>query len=191
MSYSDILKTIHTLKAQLAVLEGQISGNKAAIPSSEEAAPKPKRVLTEDQKAKMAAGRKAAAERRKADKAATEAEKASVDGEKASASENEAKPKRVLTDEQKAKMAAGRKAAAERRKAEKASAEVSLKVEIPPVGELEDNGHLRPLNLKGRKFVWDTETNGCYKRSADGSKGDWVGIYDPDSKVIDDSVEEP
>ena len=181
---SDIQKCIHNLRAELNRLESLISGGVAVDPSSKDAVAKPKRVLSEEQKAKMAAGRKAAAERRKAEKAAVE-----VDKPASEVSEGEAKPKpkRVLSDEQKAKMAAGRKAAAERRKAEQAA----LKVEIPPVGHLEDNSGLQPLNLKGRKYVWDTETNGCYKRSADGSKGDWVGVYDPDSKAIDDSVADP
>ncbi len=183
---SDIQKCIHNLRAELNRLESLLSGGVSADPSSKDAVAKPKRVLSEEQKAKMAAGRKAAAERRKAEKAAAEADKPASE-----ASEAEAKPKRVLTEEQKAKMAAGRKAAAERRKAEKAAADASLKVEIPPVGQIEDTSHLQPLNLKGRKYVWDTETNGCYKRAADGSKGDWVGVYDPDTKTIDNSVAQP
>lgn len=183
--HTDILNTIQSLRTQLDSLEAQLRGGKAPVPS--EQAAKPKRTLTDEQKAKMAAGRKAAAERRKAEKAAVEA----------TPSDAEAKPKRTLSDEQKAKMAAGRKAAAERRKAEKDAAAATttsgLKIEIPPPPadlELDQDG-LHPLNIKGRKYLFDPESNGCWKRTAEGTKGDWAGVYDPEAKSLDTSIEDP
>lgn len=187
--HTNILNTIQSLRAQLDSLEAQLRGGN--VPALIEQVAKPKRVLTDEQKAKMAAGRKAAAERRKAEKAAVDAAKVDAPAE------GEAKPKRTLTEEQKAKMAAGRKAAAERRKAEKAAADASqkpsgeLKVEIPPPpANLEESG-LQPLNIKGRKYLWDPETNGCYARNAEGAQGNWAGVYDPDTKTVDTSVADP
>lgn len=88
---------------------------------------KPKRILTEEQKAKMKAGREAAKAKREADKAAgietpKKEKKAKSDSESSdSASTTSSKTKRILTEEQKAKMKAGREAAKAKREAEKAA----------------------------------------------------------------------
>ena len=115
------------------------------------------------------------------------------------------KPKRVLTDEHKAAMAAGRKAAAERRKAEKEAASALTEEEAPPCprpgtktvsfptlpeSDADDAPPLLPLNLKGKKFLLNPDTNGCYSRGAKGEKGEWAGLFDPVNKVIDSSVKE-
>jgi hypothetical protein len=220
---TDILNTIQTLRAQLNTLEARLGGHKAVAPPKEDAAPKPKRVASEGQlawisfikevQADMEASgwthpetgkpvsykdaMQEASKRRAADPNApkpkpkpAKAEASTADGEPA------AKPKRVLSDEQKAKMAAGRKAAAERRKAEKAAAEAStgLKVEIPPIPDLEDEGEdedLERLPLKGRQYLRNKATNGCWLRTADGAKGDWAGVYDPKTRTIDTTADEP
>ena len=85
---------------------------------------KPKRVLTEEQKAKMKAGREAAKIKREADKAAgiITPKKSTSDSEASDAmSTTSSKTKRVLTEEQKAKMKAGREAAKIKREADKAA----------------------------------------------------------------------
>ena len=88
---------------------------------------KPKRVMTEEQKAKLKAGREAAKAKREADKAAgietpTKEKKPASDSEVSDgASTTSSKTKRVLTEEQKAKMKAGREAAKAKREADKAA----------------------------------------------------------------------
>jgi hypothetical protein len=85
---------------------------------------KPKRVLTEEQKAKMKAGREAAKAKREADKAAgiETPKKPKSDSESSdAASTTSSKTKRVLTEEQKAKMKAGREAAKVKRETDKAA----------------------------------------------------------------------
>lgn len=114
--------------------------------------------------------------------------------------ETKPKPKRTLSDEQKAKMAAGRKAAAERKKAEKqaetvediedvaAPAPPAAAVAAPPVPV---EKKLRPLPFKGKKYLWDPETNGLWKMEADSSKGEWAGVLSKDRKSIDSSASNP
>ena len=115
--------------------------------------------------------------------------------------DSDAKPKRKpMTEEHKAKLAAGRKAAAERKKAEKAAAAAEASPSPPPVkvtsfaplpeSDNEDDSALLPINIKGKKLVYNPSTNGCYKRLDDGSKGAWVGLLDPLKKEIDASVKE-
>ena len=90
-------------------------------------ADKPKRVITEEQKAKMKAGREAALAKKAAEKAAGGAPVEPVAApvkaaEPVAAPPAEAeKPKRVISDEQKAKMKAGREAALAKKAAEKAA----------------------------------------------------------------------
>ena len=91
---------------------------------------KPKRVMTEEQKAKLKAGREAAKSKREADKAAgieptpkvKKEKKSTSDGDGSdTASTTSSKTKRVMTEEQKAKMKAGREAAKSKREADKAA----------------------------------------------------------------------
>ena len=105
---------------------------------------KPKRTLSEEQKTKMQAAAKAAREKRDAEEAANPALKVerlakakekreskkvdkAADVETDSSAESD-KPKRTLSEEQKAKMQAAAKAAREKRDAEEA-ANPALKVE--------------------------------------------------------------
>ena len=106
--------------------------------------------------------------------------------------EEKPKPKRVLSDEQKAKMAAGRKAAAERRKAEKeaeAAKDAEEETEAPaakpkaapaapaaPAPKATPAAlKLKPLPFKGKKMLWDPESNGVWLNE-NGVKGVWQGI---------------
>jgi hypothetical protein len=122
------------------------------------------------------------------------------------------KPKRVLSEEQKAKMAAGRKAAAAARKAIaegnlddeaggataeeiKQAAEVMKSVKkgapapaVPSQPVVEKK--LRPLPYKGKKLLWDTETNGTWLSEKDGSKGTWFGRYNKETRTVDQSASE-
>ena len=126
--------------------------------------------------------------------------------DKEEAEEPKPKPKRTLSDEQKAKMAAGRKAAAERRKAEAAAKAAedgeaeeleeeaeeakppSPKAKAPPAAPKAD---LKPFPFKGKKMLLDPTTNGVWLKEEDGSKGAWQGVLSKDKKSIDASVEEP
>ena len=167
MANTEFLSIIQGLRAQLDLLEAQVTGGHVvAVPS----ALKPKKVLSPEHLAKMAAGRKAAAERRLVDKAAGEAEEASSDAETKLEAEAKPKPKRTLTDEQKAKMAAGRKAATELRKA------------------AEESGALIPKSVKGKKILWNKVTDACYKRIGESEQGDYLGVLKDGS--IDSSVAE-
>jgi hypothetical protein len=127
-----------------------------------------------------------------------------------SVDESKPKPKRTLSDEQKAKMAAGRKAAAERKKAEKEvveseNAPSSLedvkshskshsKSPSPPQpvpvvqSETKPTPSLRALPFKGKKYMWDPESNGLWLQNKDGSKGPWAGVLASDRKSIDASA---
>ncbi len=112
----------------------------------------------------------------------------------ASEAEEKPKPKRVLSDEQKAKMAAGRKAAAERRKAEKeaeAAKDAEEETEAPaakpkatpaakpkaaaPAAPAPAALKLKPLPFKGKKMLWDPESNGVWLNE-NGVKGAWQGV---------------
>lgn len=118
----------------------------------------------------------------------------------------EEKPKRTLSDEQKAKMAAGRKAAAERRKAEKA-AEAAGKgeeedeeeepepepetaaVAKPIVAEPPKADALKRMPYKGKRYLMDEATRGMWEMNTDGTKGKWVGVLSKDMK-LDASADE-
>ena len=82
---------------------------------------KPKRVITEEQKAKMKAGREAAKAKREADKAAGIETPKKEKKEKSDSETASTTSKRTISDEQKAKMKAGREAAKAKREADKAA----------------------------------------------------------------------
>lgn len=102
------------------------------------------------------------------------------------------KPKRTLTQEQKDKMAAGRKAAAERKKAEKdaVTAETPAVVEQPKSVPT-PQPTLRPLPFKGKKYLWDPASNGLWIAEKDGSRGAWAGVLASDRKSIDATAPNP
>jgi hypothetical protein len=115
-----------------------------------------------------------------------------------SESEEKPKPKRTLSDEQKAKMAAGRKTAAERKKAEKEAAqhqdeeaeEAPAPAPAPKAKPtVKATPSLRPLPLKGKRYLWDSESNGLWMMEADKSKGAWAGILTKE-KTIDTSAKD-
>jgi hypothetical protein len=116
---------------------------------------KSKRVLTDEQKAKMKAGREAAKARRDAEKAAAggDAEEPAKPAKKTRARKAKAeegaaeKPKRVLTDEQKAKMKAGREAAKARKAAEAAAAAAVAPAPAPAEKENSDAEEEVPVEL--------------------------------------------
>ena len=118
------------------------------------------------------------------------------------------KPKRTLSKEQLEKMAAGRKAAAERRKAEKAAAAIASEAPAPAIAEKkvtfahpplpasdddeeqEEVQMLQPINIKARKYLYEPLEGGCWKRNDDGTKGEWAGLYDQETKTLNQSVPE-
>lgn len=104
-----------------------------------------------------------------------------------------AKPKRVLSEEQKAKMAAGRKAAAEKKKAAAAQpvTESSEPPHKPLAAPAPAEKKLRPFPYKGKKLLWDTETNGTWLKNEDGSQGAWFGLLSSDRKTVDTAAANP
>ena len=120
------------------------------------------------------------------------------------ASAEPAKPKRVISDEQKAKMKAGREAAKAKKDAEKAaSAAVPAPVAAPappapapapapaPVAEVVTEQWVRKA-FQGKKYLFNPANNHVRQMEEDGSMGAWVGILkDPKKGIIDRSVPEP
>ena len=133
-------------------------------------------------------------------------------GSEAAAPESEAaaepaaeKPKRVISDEQKAKMKAGRERAAAAKKAAaagsapvaEAPAAVAAPVSAPAPAavaeaEAEEWKSIKLKTSTGHQlYLWNPANNHCYNRESDGGQGEWAGIFNPKSKTIDASVPEP
>ena len=54
----------------------------------------------------------------------------------------------------------------------------------------------KPIKLKDGKggfniYLWNAENNHCYQRESDGSQGEWAGVLNTATKLIDTSVPEP
>jgi hypothetical protein len=94
------------------------------------------------------------------------------------------RPKKVLSPEHLAKMQAAAKAAREAKKAAAAPAPAPVAKAPEPEEEW-----IRKT-ISGKKHLWNPSNNHCYRCEADGSQGEWAGLYDPKSGKIDDSVEE-
>jgi len=157
---------------------------------------------------------KAAARKQKRASDASEhkeaAEEASKEADKAE------KPKKVLSPEHLAKMKAGREA----KKAAKAEAEAPVPAPLPaspeaspakkkvakaapapaakaapapaakaPEPEAEEEWIRKTIS--GKKYLWNPANNHCYRCEADGSQGEWAGLYDPKKSKIDESAAEP
>ena len=108
------------------------------------------------------------------------------------------KPKRTITPEHLAKMQAGKRAAAERRKAEEAAAKAA-EAEVEDVeSEAEEAApaskpapkELKVFPYKGKKLLKDPKTGGCWENK-DGVPGEWKGVYNAETKTLDASVPEP
>lgn len=118
--------------------------------------------------------------------------------ESAEEAEPKPKPKRVMSDEQKAKMAAGRKLAAEKRKA--AAAEAQAAAESADEAEAEAAPSpapapkpalsLKPFPYKKQKMLLDSDRKGVWLRNEDGSQGAWQGIFDMASKTINSEAKD-
>jgi Spy/CpxP family protein refolding chaperone len=183
--YATVLAEVKKLSAEdLQTLLKAIKKPRAAKAQTE-GDEKPKRVLTDEQKAKMKAGREAAKARREAEKGAAGGGEPAKPAKKPRAAkaktedgaEGAEKPKRVLTDEQKAKMKAGREAAKARKAAEADAAAAGgvpalaaapgggLDLEEVPV-ELVDWEHdfgtgaklYKLLSYEGTDYVYDHES---------------------------------
>ena len=133
-------------------------------------------------------------------------------GSEAAASESEAaaepaavseKPKRVISDEQKAKMKAGRERAAAAKKAAaagsapvaEAPAAVAAPVSAPATVAEAEAEEWKSIKLKTgsgfQLYLWNPANNHCYNRESDGGQGEWAGVFNPKTKTIDSSVPEP
>ena len=105
------------------------------------------------------------------------------------------KPKKVLTPEHKAKMLAGAAAAREAKKAASVPAPVAAAPPSAP-SPAEEEAEEEPeewirKTISGKKHLWNPANNHCYRCEADGSQGEWAGLYNPKTQKIDDSVAEP
>ena len=99
--------------------------------------------------------------------------------------------KKVLTPEHKAKMLAGAAAAREAKKAASLPATVAAAPPSAPTpAEEEPEEWIRKV-ISGKKHLWNPANNHCYRCEADGSQGEWAGLYNPKTQKIDDSVAEP
>jgi len=158
-------------------------------------AEKPKRVgkpLTEEHKAKLKAGREAAKAKKEAEKAAltatvpaptvvTEAPKES-EGElsdSGSAGSKRGRPKgsknKPKTEEE--------KAASKAKKLSKLELAASIPLPSSPVASPEN-----VISIKGRLFVVDSNNN-AYTCIGTKERGEYVGRYDKNSQIIDDSLD--
>ena len=166
-------------------------------------------VWTVPEQSKMAAAGISFAKKNKGSAAAEVAEPAA---EVAAAAPSE-KPKRVLSDEQKAKMKAGRERAAAEKKAAAAGSAPAAVSEAPaaaaPVSalaaaseriaelraEVDATAEWKPMKLKTKTgfqmYLWNPANNHTYTRESDGTQGEWAGIFNLSTKTIDASVPEP
>jgi hypothetical protein len=155
-------------------------------------------VWTVPEQSKMAAAGISFAKKNKGTAATEPAEPA-----EAAAAPSE-KPKRVLSDEQKAKMKAGRERAAAEKKAAAAGSAATAVSEAPaaaaaPVSEApaaaETEAEWKPMKLKTKTgfqiYLWNPANNHTYTRESDGTQGEWAGIFNLSTKTIDASVPEP
>ena len=113
------------------------------------------------------------------------------------------KPKRVISDEQKAKMKAGRERAAAAKKAAaagsapvaEAPAAVAAPVSAPAAVAEAEAEEWKSIKLKTgsgfQLYLWNPANNHCYNRESDGGQGEWAGVFNPKTKTIDSSVPEP
>jgi hypothetical protein len=151
---------------------------------------------TVPEQSKMAAAGISFAKKNKGSEATVEAA-----AEPAAVSE---KPKRVISDEQKAKMKAGRERAAAAKKAAAAGsapvaetpAPVAAAAAAAPVSEAEAEAEeWKSIKLKTgsgfQLYLWNPANNHCYNRESDGGQGEWAGVFNPKTKTIDSSVPEP
>ena len=150
---------------------------------------------TVPEQSKMAAAGISFAKKNKGSEAAVEAA-----AEPAAVSE---KPKRVISDEQKAKMKAGRERAAAAKKAAaagsapvaEAPAAVAAPVSAPAAVAEAEAEEWKSIKLKTgsgfQLYLWNPANNHCYNRESDGGQGEWAGVFNPKTKTIDSSVPEP
>ena len=66
-------------------------------------------------------------------------------------------------------------------------------VAAPPPADDDEEWIRKTLDPKGKKIkiLWNPSNNHAYYCEADGSQGEWAGLYNPKTDKIDDSVEEP
>ena len=110
------------------------------------------------------------------------------------AQEKEAEKLRKEAEKLAAKEAAAAAKAAAKQpaapKTKKTAEKVEEKEEVVPPFEFEDDGFAHPWDFKGKKFLRDFEGN-MWFRKEDGESAGWAGKYDPLTKSIDASAEEP
>ena len=81
-------------------------------------------------------------------------------------------------------------AAPKPKKQRKSKDAVSAQVAKAQYDEPEVESEFWTMTLNGKDYIYD-ELNNCWELSSDGTKGDWAGTYDPSTKMIDDTAQEP
>jgi len=114
----------------------------------------------------------------------------------------DAKPKRVISDEQKAKMKAGREAAAATRAAAKAAGEpvpakskgkaaaAAPAAPAPAALPLVEESNKVKITIEEVQYFMDGETFNLFAIESDGSEGKYAGRYNTEDDTIDLSVGE-
>jgi hypothetical protein len=156
----------------------------------EPAAPKE---AAEESDAESEASVKSAPKEKKEKKAAapkkTEEEK-KAEKEAAALKKVQEKEAAALAKAAEREAAALAKAAAPKPKPKKVVKKTEEKEEAVPPFEFENDGYAHPWDFKGKKFLRDFEGN-MWFRNEDGESAGWAGKYDPATKSIDASAEEP
>ena len=176
-------------KPKKPVSEGVAAWNAYVTEVKEELGCSRKEAMAEASKRKAAAdpAYAAASAARRAKRDEQLAKKGSVPPSPEKPSPEKEKPKKVLSPEHLAKMKAGREA-------KKAAASMPAPEPSPvpvAVAVAEAQEVWERKTISGKKYLLNPANNHCYRCEADGSQGDWAGVYDPKIKKIDDSVEEP
>ena len=71
----------------------------------------------------------------------------------------------------------------------KKAAKTVPKVEVPAEEKEADEWIKKTISSK--KYLWNPANNHCYRCEADGTQGDWAGLYDPKKVKIDETASEP
>ena len=114
--------------------------------------------------------------------------KATVSAKKVAAAAKKAIDEGLLDDEAGGATVEDIEEAASRMKALKQPAPSGPTHPVNPAPAPAPAQNLRPFPLKGKKYVWDPESNGLWLPGPNNTKGAWAGVLSADRKSIDTSA---